>query len=328
MSMSLHEWINYKNAKQSGMTAIHYAAFNGDMRLMRELLNYGADIKIKNYTGMSALQFAAQGNQAAALTYLLDCQNFDINEVDAKCSTALHWAIFNSNELALSYLLARSPKVDAQDVKGVTPLHLAVISPERPQVLIRMLLMHKANPNITDLKGRTPLQYAKDKIKLEESGRLQVISLLEDAMDVNKGIVSRLKGAFTLDQPIYKIRRSRKTMIGFFATMIICQLLIQSFIFPYLDGYGWLKSTVCSLIGLWAFSAAIVQSLGPGVVERDTSVSLMELLDNFDVREICPTCKVITLPRSRHCIICNTCVDRFDHHCQWLNNCIGRRNHG
>ena len=54
----------------------------------------------------------------------------------------------------------------------------------------------------------------------------------------------------------------------------------------------------------------------------------MQLLDEFDVREICPSCHVIILPRSRHCNICNACVDRFDHHCQWLNNCVGRRNHG
>ena len=53
----------------------------------------------------------------------------------------------------------------------------------------------------------------------------------------------------------------------------------------------------------------------------------MELLDDFDVREICPTCKVIVLARSRHCNVCNVCIDRFDHHCQWLNNCVGRRNH-
>lgn len=54
----------------------------------------------------------------------------------------------------------------------------------------------------------------------------------------------------------------------------------------------------------------------------------MNLLDEFDVREVCPTCKVIILPRSRHCNICKVCVDRFDHHCQWLNNCVGSRNHG
>lgn len=136
--------------KQSGMTAIHYAAFNGDLQLLRELVAYGADIHIKNDTGMSALQFAAQGNQAAVITYLLDCHKFDIDQADAKRSSALHWAIFNSNELALSFLLARNPNVNAKDVKGVTPLHLAVVSAEKQISLIRMLLMHGADPHIKD----------------------------------------------------------------------------------------------------------------------------------------------------------------------------------
>jgi ankyrin repeat protein len=61
-SMTLTDWINLKNGRQSGMTAIHYAAFNGDMITIRELVANGANISQRNDTGMSALQFAAQGN--------------------------------------------------------------------------------------------------------------------------------------------------------------------------------------------------------------------------------------------------------------------------
>nr|DAD34957.1 TPA_asm: hypothetical protein HUJ06_005597 [Nelumbo nucifera] len=39
-------------------------------------------------------------------------------------------------------------------------------------------------------------------------------------------------------------------------------------------------------------------------------------------RHFLPVCKY-----SKHCRVCDKCVDRFDHHCRWLNNCIGRRNY-
>jgi len=38
-------------------------------------------------------------------------------------------------------------------------------------------------------------------------------------------------------------------------------------------------------------------------------------------------CVTARRPRTRHCRLCNKCVDGFDHHCLWLNTCVGTHNY-
>ncbi|MCO5572820.1 hypothetical protein L7F22_026579 [Adiantum nelumboides] len=41
----------------------------------------------------------------------------------------------------------------------------------------------------------------------------------------------------------------------------------------------------------------------------------------------CSLCNVQVSFRTKHCRVCDKCIDGFDHHCLWLNNCIGKRNY-
>ena len=41
----------------------------------------------------------------------------------------------------------------------------------------------------------------------------------------------------------------------------------------------------------------------------------------------CFYCRQFVFKQSKHCSICDKCVEGFDHHCRWLNTCIGSKNY-
>jgi palmitoyltransferase len=125
-----------------------------------------ADYYAKNVYGASVLHISAQGDQPAPLYYFARIKDMDINDVDNRGTTPLHWACFSKSEFALSYILALNPNLEVQDWSGLTPLHLAIksvgdLKSTRP---VRALLLKGASRAATNKKGETCTQMIKDDV--------------------------------------------------------------------------------------------------------------------------------------------------------------------
>ena len=88
---------------------------------------------------------AAQGDRVSTLIYFR--HKTDINQVDEKGNTPLHWAAYNGHEEVAAYLLSlKEVDVNAQDNEGQTPLFLATFYGNTR--IVRRLLMKGAKRSI------------------------------------------------------------------------------------------------------------------------------------------------------------------------------------
>ena len=106
------------------------------------------------------LHVSAQGDQPVSLAYFLD-KGLKINSVDLRKSIPLHWAAFSGSELTPNYIIAWGGDLDAQDSKGLTPLHLAVkaYKDNRSSKGIKQLLVKGANRSALDFETKKPVDY-------------------------------------------------------------------------------------------------------------------------------------------------------------------------
>ena len=44
------------------------------------------------------------------------------------------------------------------------------------------------------------------------------------------------------------------------------------------------------------------------------------------IDSLCSICHIFKYSHTKHCIICDKCVDNWDHHCFWLGRCICKAN--
>ena len=146
---------------QDKNTALHLAAERGYDKWVDFLIGKKSDLNRMNKYGMSPLMLAVRHQHPGVVLQLLN-HGANVHLVNNIGQTAMHYVCCTGDQISLKYLLQHKAKLNVQDSEGVTPLIIAC-KMGLPQMIIQLLqhkTVAKANPNIKDKFGRTPLHWS------------------------------------------------------------------------------------------------------------------------------------------------------------------------
>ncbi|KAL5702050.1 hypothetical protein ACHQM5_027318 [Ranunculus cassubicifolius] len=138
-----------------GVSAIHLAALQGNLNVCNYLIgDLKIDVNVKEISqGKTPLQCAILESQLSTAFYLLEKgANPDI--ADDSGQTSLHYAAGIGNKKLLHLLLSKGANVDALSTNG-TALQKAALGGK--QEVVKLLLNHRANPNLNYRHVCTPI---------------------------------------------------------------------------------------------------------------------------------------------------------------------------
>ena len=311
-----------------GNTAILYAAYRGNILIIRSLIECGADVNVTSKNGLNVLHMAAQGNNPNIIIYFKIKYNISVLSTDLQGNTPLHWASYNSSEEAINFLLSYMADINIKNNDGKTPLHIAVFT-EKPS-LIKKLIKRGADINIKDKNGKTPYDLA-----LELTGAESRVTGILMGIKKQKNLVEKLLNISCINSDnnnnFASIKNQEnnglsKIYLVSYIILIILELFLQLDFLPNI--YVIIFFIACFIL----FISFIYMSFNnPGIIEDSNykNIDWLELVFNdVPIKNMCPYCKVRRQKLSKHCFFCNKCIKEQNYHCNIVNNCIGENNYG
>ncbi len=170
--------------KQTGGTIqsdFEEACRNGDIKVVMDLIDKGADVNASNNWGNTPLHYALDNGHTEVAMALID-KGADVNARDNAGDTPLHYALDKGHTEAAMALIDKGADVNArnnsQDNDEYTPLHLALMNGHTEAAMAA--IDKGADVNARDNAGETPLHYALS------NGRTEVaMAAIDKGADVN-----------------------------------------------------------------------------------------------------------------------------------------------
>jgi ankyrin repeat protein len=160
------------NADNDGWTALHYAA--DQIEIFKDLLENGADLRLKNKRGQTVLHLAAElGSLKICKLIVEGHEGIDINTNNIDGETPIHIAVENSELEVVKFLFYKGGDLNSRVSSranggwrdGDTPLHTA--ARKSHTVIVKFILTNVVDKNPVNENGKTPLSLAANNGSLE-----------------------------------------------------------------------------------------------------------------------------------------------------------------
>ena len=235
----LEQQVDVNTSEADGTTALHWAAYQGDLEAVQLLLAAGATVDALNRYDVTPLALACSRGNAPIAEALLDA-GADANMTRPEGETVLMAASRAGNVDVIRLLLAHGADLNARESwRGQTALMWAAA--ENHPAAVHTLVELGADVNARSPQGWTSLLFA------VRSGKLEAVSaLLEAGADANDTIQPEVGEAESADQSATGYRR-RARPEGTSALVIavtnahfsLAQYLIEQGADPNAAAQGW-----------------------------------------------------------------------------------------
>lgn len=316
--------VNLLSSKdKGGNTPMLFAAFRGNIKIMEKMIELGVKYDCLNNAGLNIIHMAAQSDCPNVIVYFKEKYNFKLFENDDLNNNSLHWACSSGSKSALDYLLLYINKknnnediINTVNSQGQTALHITILTTGSVST-IKKLIKKNIDINIKDNSGLSVIDLVKNNDKYKNIEKIINEYTQKNCLGLN-----------------YHINDKKNKYIKFISLIILSIVITLSLIglfIPYLQEEGYLLPmfeymfSITTIIYLILYSYIIFSD--PGIIKKQNNDTWIDIINSGKaLNKMCPYCMVEQGKFTKHCFLCNKCIEVFDHHCHWINNCVGHLN--